>query len=673
MGCAKRTWTKRVKRNLLLPPFLRWQAADGEDVASSLTLSLHTHTKDGVMKRRILRALLAVLMFGSGEQALAQGKSAADLVNYVDPNIGGIGHTLQPTLPTVQLPHGMIRVAPTKKDDLLDKYLADKIEEFPVTITSHRISRAFSIMAASGPLSVEKSRLASEYDHDHETATPYAYSVLLEDHDINAGLTVSEHSVFYRFTFNRPGDAHIVLRAERKGSVEILNATTVRGFEELDGIRCYFHAVFNQPFASSGTFAGPATNPGSGSVIGENVGAFANYSFPATQTVDVKVGFSYISLDQAAENVKKEIPAWGYEQVKARARRLWNDALGKIKVEGGTEKQKRIFYTALYRAHERMVNISEYGKYFSGYDGKVHDDGGSDFYVDDWLWDTYRCLHPLQLLIEPERSRDMLRSYVRMYEQSGWLPSFALFYGEHACMIGHHAASIIADAYLKGMRDFDVEKAYEAMKKNALEATMLPWANGQKTELDEVYFSKGFFPALPPDTKEWVKEAHPFERRQSVAVTLEHSYDDWCVAQLAKALNKTADYEQFMKRAHNYTNVYNPRTGFMSPKTADGNWIEPFDPKLSGGQGGRAYFAECNSWTYTWSVQHDVAGLVNLMGGRERTVERLNRLFNEGLNTDKFFFIGQFPDATGLNGQFAMGDEPSFHIPYLYNYVGQPW
>lgn len=625
------------------------------------------------MKRRILRAVIATLISGLSIQALAQGTSAEDYVRYVDPNIGGIGHLLQPTLPTVQLPHGMIRVAPTKKDDLLDKYLADKIEEFPVTITSHRISRAFSVMAASGPLSVERSRLASEYDHDQETTTPYAYSVLLEDHDINAGLTAAEHSVYYRFTFNRAGESHVIVRAERKGQVEILDGTTVRGFEDVDGMRCYFHAVFSKPFASSGTFTGMAVNAGSATVNGENVGAFANYTFPAPQTVDVKVGFSYVGLDQAAQNVKKEIPAWGYEQLVARGRRLWNEALGKIKVEGGTEKQKRIFYTALYRAHERMVNISEYGKYFSGYDGKVHDDGGSDFYVDDWLWDTYRCLHPLQLLIEPEKSRDMLRSYVRMYEQSGWMPSFPLYYGDHACMIGHHAASIIADAYAKGMRDFDVEKAYEGLKKNALEATMLPWANGPKTELDDVYFTKGFFPALPPDTKEWVKEVHSFERRQSVAVTLEHSYDDWCVAQLAKALNKPADYELFMKRARNYANVYNARTGFMSPKTADGSWIEPFDPKLSGGQGGRAYFAECNSWTYTWSVQHDVAGLVNLMGGRDRAVTRLNQLFNEGLNTDKFFFLGQFPDASGLNGQFAMGDEPSFHIPYLYNYVGQPW
>jgi predicted alpha-1,2-mannosidase len=625
------------------------------------------------MKRKTLFATFAVIVLGTGVHLFAHDASAADPVTYVDPNIGGIGHVLQPTLPTVQLPHGMIRVAPMRKGDLVDKYLADKIEEFPITITSHRGSRAFSIMAATGPLVVESSRLASEYDHDQETATPYAYAVLLEDHDVEAMLTVAEHSVFYRFTFRQLGEGHVILRAERGGSVEILSSTAVRGSEDVDGVRCYFYAVFNKPFASSGTFAGSSIDSGRTSVSGKNVGTFANYRFSSVQTVDVKVGFSYISLDQAAENLKREIPGWGFDQLKARARRLWNEALSRITVAGGTEKQKRIFYTALYRANERMVNISEYGRYFSGYDGKVHDDGGTPFYVDDWLWDTFRSLHPLDLLIEPEGSRDMLRSYVRMYEQSGWMPSFALFNGERPCMIGHHAASMFADAVAKGVRDFDVEKAYEGIRKNALEATMLPWANGSKTELDDVYFTKGFFPALPPDTKEWVKEVHSFEGRQSVAVTLEHSYDDWCVAQLARALNKTADYELFMKRAHNYANVYNPHTGFMSPKTADGKWVEPFDPKLSGGPGGREYFAECNSWTYTWSVQHDIAGLVNLMGGRERAVQRLDQLFDEPLGTAKWLFIGQFPDESGLNGEFAMGNEPSFHIPYLYDYFGQPW
>jgi predicted alpha-1,2-mannosidase len=632
------------------------------------------------MKNSILLGTAMFVVLNAGIGTSAQDRSARgsakeptrDLVSYVDPNIGGIGHVLQPTLPTVQIPHGMIRVAPIRKDDLPDKYLADRILGFPMNIVSHRGNRAFSIMAASGPLAVDRARLASEYDHDQETATPYAYSVLLEDHDINAALTVAQHSVFYRFAFHRPGPSHLVFRTEHEGNMEILSNTTLRGSENVQGVMCYFYAIVSRPFLSSGTFSGTTAEPGRTSVGGKNAGVFLAYDFPAS-TVDVRVGLSYIGFEQAEENLKREIPGWDFEKVKKRGRRLWNEALGKIKVEGGTERQKRIFYTALYRSHERMVNISEYGKYYSGYDKQVHDDGGTPFYVDDWLWDSYRSLHPLQILIAPETSRDMLRSYVRMYEQSGWMPSFALFNGESPVMIGHHAASFIADAYAKGIRDFDVEKAYEGIRKNALEATMLPWASGPKTELDDVYFTRGFFPALPPDTMEWVKQVHSFEGRQAVAVTLEHSYDDWCTAQLAKELDKKADYELFMKRARNYEKVYDPRIGFMSPKTADGKWLEPFDPKLSGGPGGRAYFAECNAWTYTWSVQHDVAGLVNLMGGRGRAAERLDKLFNEPPGTAKWLFIGQFPDASGLNGQFAMGNEPSFHIPYLYNYLGQPW
>jgi predicted alpha-1,2-mannosidase len=616
---------------------------------------------------------IVIFIFWMISCANGQGSTIQEPVGYVDPNIGGAGHILQPTVPTVQLPNSMIRLAPLRTPEVLDKYLAPKIYAFPMNITSHRISDAFAIMPTSGKLTVKKKEAASEYDHSQETSTPYHYSVLLESFDIRAEYTVTEHAEFYRFNFTRPGESHILLRANKKGMLETVGDNAVRGYEDDDSVRYFFHAIFDTPFESTGTAYRDSIVLGSASARGQRITLFVNYNFPNARTVGVKIGISYVSLEQAEQNVNREIPNWGFDAIKDRARTIWNETLGKIKVEGGTEKQRRIFYTALYRSHERMVNISEYGKYYSGFDKKVHDDGGKDFYVDDWLWDTYRCLHSLQMLLDPGKKLNMIRSYIRMYEQGGWVPSFPLLKGDHPCMIGHHSASMIADAYLKGLHDFDVEKAYEGLRKNAMEATMLPWANGPMTELDSVYLEKGFFPALPADAKEWITKVHSFERRQSAAVTLEHSYDDWCLAQLAKALGKQDDYKYFMRRALNYTTLYNKETGFMTPKTADGNWVEPFDPKLSGGQGGRAYFAECNSWTYTWSVQHDVQGLMNLMGGRERFIERLNQLFNEGLNTEKFFFIGQFPDATGLNGQFAMGDEPSFHIPYLYNYAGAPW
>jgi predicted alpha-1,2-mannosidase len=281
-------------------------------------------------------------------------------------------------------------------------------------------------------------------------------------------------------------------------------------------------------------------------------------------------------------------------------------------------------------------------------------------------------LHPLQLLLDPARQVDFVRSYTCIYEQSGWMLGWG-----RAGMVGHHQAALIADTYFKGYRDFDLAKTYEGLRKLQMEATGVPWRRGPLTSLDRFYQAKGYYPALKPGEQETVPEVDGFERRQSTAVTLETAYDDWCVAQLAKELGKQADYEYFMQRARNYEKVFDTRIGFMAPKSEDGQWIEPFDPKWGGHQGGRDYFTEMNSWTYTWHVQQDVAGLIRLMGGREKFAAKLDQLFREQYTGyqegQKFVFLRQFPDQTGLIGQYGHGNEPSFHIPYLYNYAGQPW
>jgi predicted alpha-1,2-mannosidase len=211
------------------------------------------------------------------------------------------------------------------------------------------------------------------------------------------------------------------------------------------------------------------------------------------------------------------------------------------------------------------------------------------------------------------------------------------------------------------------------LRKNAIEATMLPWRNGPMCSLDTFYLEKGYYPALNPGEKETVQLVHQFEKRQAVAVTLGNSYDDWCLAQLAKALNKTDDYEYFIKRAHNSYNLFNHETGFFAPRTADGNWVKDFDPKISGGMGNRDYYDENNGWTYLWDVQHDIAGLIDVLGGRGKFIGRLDQLFTEGLGMSKYAYLAQFPDATGQVGQFVMGNEPGLHVPYLYNYAGAPW
>jgi predicted alpha-1,2-mannosidase len=388
--------------------------------------------------------------------------------------------------------------------------------------------------------------------------------------------------------------------------------------------------------------------------------------------VGFRYGVSFVSIEQAKQNLQKEIPTWDFAGVKNKAFKAWDKVLSQINVQGGTEAQKKVFYTSLYRSYERMVDINEYGKYYSAYDNKVHT-SDKPFYVDNWLWDTYIALEPLHTILNPKMQEDKINSYISMYEQSGWMPSFALAFGDNPCMTGNHAATWMTDSWVKGIRGFDINKAYEGLKKNSLEATLLPWRNGPATELDHFYNKNGFFPALHPGEKETVKEVHGFEKRQSVAVTLENSYSDWCIAQLASVIGNKKDQDLFLNRAAFYKNVYRADKGFVWPKDASGKWIEPFDPKFAGGQGGRDYTTENNAYTYNWDVKHDLHGLIKLMGGREAAEQKLDELFHEELGRSKYNLWYTFPDATGLVGQFVMGNEPSFHIPYVYNYTGAPW
>jgi predicted alpha-1,2-mannosidase len=260
-----------------------------------------------------------------------------------------------------------------------------------------------------------------------------------------------------------------------------------------------------------------------------------------------------------------------------------------------------------------------------------------------------------------------------MYEQSGWLPEFAVLWGNHECMTGNPAAPWITDVWNKGITNFDLATAYAGLKKNSVEGTWLPWRRGPKSSLDDFLAQHGYMPALHPGETETVSAVHPRERRQAISVTEAQSYDDWCTAQLARSLGNDADYQFFLKRAADYKNVFRQDTGHVWPKDADGNWIDPFDPGWSGGQGGRDYTTENNGYTYDWDVQHDLQGLFTLMGGRDQAEAKLDQLFRESLGRSKYEFWAKFPDASGLVGQFSMGNEPSLHIPYIYNYLGAPW
>ncbi len=612
---------------------------------------------------RILSVLLLVLLYSC---------SSKDVTIYVDPNIGGVAPLLTTKKPTVHRPHSMVRVFPVTKPGLEDRYLSDKIYGFGLNMPAYRMGNVTELMPTCGEVSTDINFNAAVYDHDQEEVHPWYHRVILEDKDIVADWTTTERAVLYRFNFQVPGQSNIVFRANGNAYFASASPNSIQGWEEFQHARQYFYAEFSEtPFQTS-YFKGAQIAFDTKDISGNRAGAAVSFK-TSGKIISVGIGISYIDEQQARENLHKETDDRSFETIKEESRQIWKQALNRIQVSGGTEKQLRIFYTSFYRAMERMVDISEYGRYYSGYDNKVHPDEGKPFFVDDWLWDTFRCLHPLGILLDPDQQADMVGSYVKMYEQNGWMPTFPQFYGDFPAMIGFHTAPLIWDNYQKGNRNFEVEKAYEGLRKNAMEATMVPWRTGPACSLDSFYRKNGWFPALPKDSAETVALVDGFESRQAVALSLEHSYDDWCLAQLAKALKKDADYQYFMQTSQNFRKVYNEKTGFMSPKMANGQWVEPFDPQLSGGFGSRAYFAENNAWIWNFNVMHDIPGLIGMMGGNDRFADRLDQLFNEPTKNAKWQFMGQFPDASGLNGMFPAGNEPSFHVPYLYNYAGKPW
>lgn len=596
----------------------------------------------------------------------AQKISEKDNLQYVDLRIGNVGQLLEPTRPTVQLPNQMMRMFPVRQD-----YLDDQISSFPAIIVSHRLGQAFALRPSVQPVGAASWKHKMAYDHDLEVLRPYYYSTYLVDDEVKVEFVPGKKAGIYRFEFPKNGHKSILFDQYNNGE----GSWKFAGGKEIVAREIYHDDI---PVYLYGTFSEAGKT---GSLNDENVvsgdeakgkRAKAYITFPDnTSTIEFRYAISFVSAEQAKKNFEKEVKNTGFEDLKKNGEQVWSQTIGQIRVEGGTESQKRSFYSSLYRTYERMVNISEDNQYYSGYDKKIHT-SNRPFYVDDWTWDTYLAHHPLRVILNPAQEEDMLQSFVNMYEQSGWMPTFPVLFGDHACMNGFHSSVTLLDGYRKGLKNFDIAKAYEGMKKNAEQATMLPWRNGPKCELDDIYHTKGFFPALTPGEKETVKLVDGFEKRQAVAVTLGGSYDDWAVGQMARDLGKDGDFQNFNARATNYKNLWNEEKQMFIPKDSQGKWIA-IDPKFDGGMGGRDFYDENNGWTYKWQVQHDVNGLVSLMGGKKKFENSLDQLYREGLGRSKYEFWGKFPDATGLVGQYSMGNEPSFHIPYLYNFTDAPW
>lgn len=595
--------------------------------------------------------ILLALIYGCGTAPVADREP----VDYVNPYMGNISHLLVPTYPTVSLPNSMLRVYPERGD-----YTGLLIRGLPVMVTSHRGSSAFNLSPLSGKPG--ELRPVFQYTYDLEKISPYSYSVYLDEHDIDVNMAVSHQSAIYSLSFGQKKP--VIILNSRNGEIS-WDGETVKGYQNLENnTKIYIYLETDVAPVSADTISSGRNH----SLV---------LAFPEeTGSLNLRYGVSFIDAEQAAKNLHREIKDYDLAGLIVEGRKKWNEALGKITVNGGSEDDKTVFYTSLYRTYERPINLTEDGKYFSAFDGKVHDSEGMDYYTDDWIWDTYRATHPLRVLIEQEMQTNILQSYISMTDhmENPWMPTFPVVTGDNRSMNCNHGVAMVIDAWRKGLKGFELEKAYNVCLKAITEKSLAPWSDEKPAgKLDEFYREHGYIPALAVDEKETIPEVHAFEKRQPVAVTLGTAYDEWCLAQIAKELGKTDDYNYFLKRSYNYRNLFNPETGFFHPKDSKGNFIMPFDYKFSGGMGARDYYDENNAYTYRWDVQHNIGDLVKMLGGSEKFVAALDNTFTEPLGRSKYAFYAQLPDQTGNVGQFSMANEPSLHIPYLYNYAGHPW
>jgi predicted alpha-1,2-mannosidase len=611
----------------------------------------------------LVAACLLLNLFG------ATNVSAQEPVDEVNVMVGTTGPSVYDyggMIPGVAVPFGMTHWTAQTRQNKISVYSYNyKDETIQGFIGTHQPAiwmgdyGQVSLMPYSGELKTPQPRLP--FRHEDERAAPNYYSVRMGEPGARVGaeLTATTRAGFLRFTFPASDSSHVVVTACRteaegvKGFVQVnAAAREITGYNPdrmsahlgppLPNFKGYFVVQFDKPFASAGTWEGEEIHAGGAEQTGGRVGAYASFKTKEGEVVRVKVGTSFISLEQARENLRREIPAWDFERVKAEGRRLWNEALGRIAIQGGSRDERVNFYTAMYHAHLFPRTFSEYGRYYSAFDDRVHR-GVS--YNDYSLWDTFRAEHPLLILLQPERVPGMITSLLQMYEEGGWMPKWPNpTYS--AIMIGTHADSVIADAYVKGIRGFDLKKAYEATRKDAftppdgdvgnrwLDRAL--WTSFEARGGLTWYMKLGYVPQDKTD--------------ESVSRTLEFAYDDFCVAQLAKAAGRTDDYEVLMRRAKNYRNLYDPSKGFMRPRLADGRWDdESWNSKEERMPG----FTEGGPWTYLFCEMQDVPGMVELVGGPEAFAAKLEENF------------------TG--GHYRHDNEPGHHYTYLFDYVGRAW
>ncbi|WP_020595914.1 GH92 family glycosyl hydrolase [Spirosoma panaciterrae] len=619
-----------------------------------------------------------------------------NLVPYVHPLIGTekMGHTF----PGATVPFGAVQLSPdsdTLSYEFNGKYNGDvyrycagyKYEDRTIvgfshthfSGTGHSDLGDFLIMPTQGPLQLNpgvasnpNTGYRSAFSHANEVAEAGYYKVKLDDHNILAELTASNRVGFHRYTFPKSDQSHIILDLTHGiynyddkvvwTFVRVVNDTLITGYRQTNGWArtrtVYFALSFSKPIKSYGRqsldkpqvykgFWGKFDqNHNFPEIAGKRIRMYFDFDTQEGETIKLKMALSPVSQENALANMRAEVPHWDFERVKSDAQAAWNRELNKIQINA-SETDKVNFYTSLYHAFVNPTTYMDVNGQYKGLDQDVHQANGFTNYTTFSLWDTYRALHPFFNLIQPARNNDMVQSMMKHYEQStlNMLPIWSHYANDNWCMSGYHSVSVLADAIIKGVYKGDAQKALDAC---------IATSTHRSYEGIGEYMDKGYVPASASSN--------------SVSHTLEYAYDDWCIAQLARKLNRQDVYETYRKRSENWKNVYDKSINFMRPRLADGSFKQGFDVLSTHGQG----FIEGNSWNFSFFVPQDPVTLVDYMGGPRKFAARLDTLFSMNL-PDKFFAETEDITREGIIGGYIHGNEPAHHVAYLYNWAGQPW
>lgn len=645
------------------------------------------------VNRYLWGAAFGALLASCGTNAVQK-----DYADYVNPFIGTGGHGH--TFPGAVVPNGMIQPGPDTRvygwDACSGYYDADTVINgfshlhlsgtgcgdygeillMPTVGKQHTELSAAAVssdasFAATGGSPAQTLPYASRFSHRNEEAAPGYYSVFLDTYGVKAELTATSRAALHRYTFPESSEAGFILDLDyslqgqhnRALSLEVVNDSTICGYKNTNSWAwrhdVYFRAVFSKPFTCEILTDSILRPKGQRSLPVKK--ALLHFATAKDEQVLVKVALSSVDAEGAAKNLA-EIPGWNFEQVKADARRDWNNYLGKIDIETDNAEQKTVFYTALYHTGISPSLFTDVDGRYRGLDREIHTaEADKPMYTIFSLWDTFRALHPLLTIIEPELNTRFINALLKQYRDGGILPMWELAGNYTGTMIGYNAVPVIVDAYMKGDRGFDARLALEACLRSAEYDTLAPIATTD-------YLKHAALMPISKYYKNTLGYVPCDKEHEAVAKGLEYAYDDWCISRLAGALGDTATQRRYAEFGRSYRHYFDPVVRFMRGKDMDGNWRTPFNPRSSSHR--EDDYCEGTAWQWTWFVPQDVEGLVQLMGGREGFINKLDSLFtaDSALEGDQ-----TSADISGLIGQYAHGNEPSHHILHLYNKVGQPW